>query len=86
MSLMTATPKGLTASSNSGYAVRYRSPKPLRASHTRETLSEIAAEGELWSSKTSFVRNATSVIISFAFSATRKKMGAKIAVWAGFCL
>jgi len=29
-------------SPNSGYAVRYRSPKPLRTLHTRETLSEIA--------------------------------------------
>ena len=29
------------ASPNSGYAVRYRSPKPLRASHTRKTLSEM---------------------------------------------
>ncbi len=28
-------------SDNSGYAVRYRSPKPLRASHTRETLYAI---------------------------------------------
>ena len=26
---------------NSGYAVRFGSPKPLRASHTRRTLSEI---------------------------------------------
>lgn len=25
-------------SPNSGYAVRYRSPKPLRTSHTRQTL------------------------------------------------
>jgi len=27
---------------NSGYAVHLRSPKPLRASHTRKTLSEMA--------------------------------------------
>ena len=28
---------------NSRYAVHYRSPKPLGASHTRKTLPEIAA-------------------------------------------
>ena len=28
-------------SPNSRYAVHYRSPKPLRASHTRNTLSEM---------------------------------------------
>ena len=30
---------------NSGYAVRYRSPKPLRVSHTRETLYAICLRG-----------------------------------------
>ncbi len=34
---------------NIGYAVRYRSPKPLLASHTRQTLSAIACmNGRAW--------------------------------------
>jgi len=37
----------LTGSLNSGYAVRYCSPKPSnRASHTRQTLTAIAGGGE----------------------------------------
>ena len=33
------------ATLSKGYAVRYRSLKPLRASHTLGTLSEIAGDG-----------------------------------------
>ena len=33
----------LTHSDNSGYAVRYRSPKPFRASHTRKPLYAMPA-------------------------------------------
>jgi len=29
-------------SDNSGYAVRYRSPKPLRASHTPKTIDKMS--------------------------------------------
>ena len=32
---------------NSGYAVRHRSPKPLRASHTRQALSDIAKSSKM---------------------------------------
>ena len=35
-------PSLMLRSLNSRYAVRYRLPKPLRASHTRKTLSAIA--------------------------------------------
>ena len=31
----------VATSANSRYAVRLRSPKPLRASHTRKTLNDI---------------------------------------------